>query len=378
MDRGRAQVAKRDLHRLYHRGLGPLDFTGSAKAILRRAVPFDASCWLTVDPATLLFTSGLFDYPPQMARELARNEFLEDDVNKMGQLARQRVPVGVLRATLDGHPERSPRYRDILRPAGLESELRAVYTVDSNTWGGSALYREPGAPEFDPDEAAFVADVARLVAEGFRRSMIAASVMTETLPRGGPGLIVLAGDDSVETMTPDGQRLLEELDADGGGGPARLPRVIVQVAYRARAILAGTALPEHGVARLRVLATSGRWLLIHACVLEGALAGRTAVIIQPAGPAEIAPLIVDAYGLSARERQITQLVLQGASTAEMARVLHLSPFTVQDHLKAIFEKMGVHSRREVASRIFFEHHFPPTVTPHPGTGGFVWQAGRPG
>ena len=375
MDRGQAQAAKRELHRLNHRGLGPVEFTSSAKALLRRAVPFDASCWLTMDPATLLFTSGLFDYPPQMARDLARNEFLEDDVNKMGQLARRRIPVGVLRATLDGHPERSPRYRDILQPAGLESELRAVYTVDANTWGGSALYREPGAPEFEPDEAAFVAEVAREVAEGFRRSLIAASVVTETIPRGGPGLIVLACDDSVETMTPDGQALLEELDM-GGGGTARLPGVIVQVAYRARAIVAGTALPEHGMARLRVLAKSGRWLLIHACVLEGTLAGRTAVIIEPAGPAEIAPLIVEAYGLSPRERQIAQLILQGASTAEMARRLHLSPFTVQDHLKTIFEKMGVNSRREVASRIFFEHHFPPTVAPQPGSGEFVWRAGK--
>src|SRR5262249_39836221 len=76
---------------------------------------------------------------------------------------------------------------------------------------------------------------------------------------------------------------------------------------------------------------------------------------------EIAPLIIAAYGLSQRERQITELVLQGASTTEIASRLSVSPLTVQDHLKAIFEKMGVRSRREVASRIFFDHHFPPTM-----------------
>jgi DNA-binding CsgD family transcriptional regulator len=98
------------------------------------------------------------------------------------------------------------------------------------------------------------------------------------------------------------------------------------------------------------------------------------VILEPARPVEIAPLVVEAYGLTQRERQITQLVLQGASTAEMAAMLHVSPFTVQDHLKAIFEKMGVNSRREVASRIFFDHHYPPTITPESGSGGFAWQA----
>ena len=135
------------------------------------------------------------------------------------------------------------------------------------------------------------------------------------------------------------------------------------MAGRARAIAGpGAPTPQAGPASTRILTRSGRWLLVHAATLEGRLPGRTAVILEPARPVEIAPLIVEAYGLSQRERQITELILQGASTAEMASRLHLSPLTVQDHLKAIFEKMAVGSRREVAARIFFEHHFPPTMT----------------
>ncbi len=60
---------------------------------------------------------------------------------------------------------------------------------------------------------------------------------------------------------------------------------------------------------------------------------------------EIASLIVEAYGLSKRECEVTQVVLHGLSTREIADDLHVSAYTVQDHLKAIFAKVGVGSTR---------------------------------
>jgi len=43
---------------------------------------------------------------------------------------------------------------------------------------------------------------------------------------------------------------------------------------------------------------AGRWLVLHGALLEGTADGRVAVIIEPARAPEIAPLVVQAYGLS--------------------------------------------------------------------------------
>lgn len=73
-----------------------------------------------------------------------------------------------------------------------------------------------------------------------------------------------------------------------------------------------------------------------------------------------------AYGLSERERQVTGLCIQGRSTKEIARALAVSPYTVQDHLKAIFGKTGVRTRGELVGQVFLEHYVP-RWEPLPGT-----------
>jgi DNA-binding CsgD family transcriptional regulator len=108
------------------------------------------------------------------------------------------------------------------------------------------------------------------------------------------------------------------------------------------------------------LPSSGRWLAIYASRTResDSVSANTAVIIQEAKPSEIAPLIIDAYGLSPREARVTRLVLQGLSTKEIASEMGVSPYTVQDYLKTIFAKVGVRSRRELVATIFDQHHRP--------------------
>jgi len=108
----------------------------------------------------------------------------------------------------------------------------------------------------------------------------------------------------------------------------------------------------------RVLADSGTWIVLHGATLVGDGKRRVAVIIEPAHPARITPLLMAAYGLTEREQEVTRLVLQAAATSEIAERLVVSPHTVQEHLKNIFEKTGVRSRRDLVGKVFFAHYEP--------------------
>ena len=58
----------------------------------------------------------------------------------------------------------------------------------------------------------------------------------------------------------------------------------------------------------------------------------------------------DGHGLTQREREVCALVVGGASNAEVAATLFVSPRTVEHHLHSIYRKVGVRSRSQLAAR----------------------------
>jgi len=347
-----------ELVRLVHRGSDVRAFSLGAARVLARAVPFDGVCMLTLDPATLLPTGEVVEngLPEAATARMAEIETRGEDVNAFDALVRSGRGAASLSAATGGDLDRSQRHRELRGPNGFGDELRAVLVSDSATWGGLTLLRGADHDPFTPADAALVAALSPALAEGLRRSLLLSDL---DAPRGerdpSAGLALLAPDHAIVRADAAAERWLDELRAEGRGDP--LPGVVTAVASRARAIVDGTAAPG-ALARARVRTRSGTWVLVRASTLGDGADAPTAVILEPARPEELAPLVAHGYGLTDRERAVTRLIAQGLPTNAIAGRLHISPWTVQDHLKSIFEKAGVGSRGELIARVFFEQDGP--------------------
>lgn len=338
-----------DLVRIIHRQLGPNDLARSIGHSLSRAVPLDGTCLLTVDPATLLPTGEIVEngLPPTAMVRLTEIELGEPDYNKFTTLARAAVPAASLSDATGGDLDRSLRQREIRRPAGFGDELRTVLTDATGTSGTLTLLREARSPNFTVDDVRFLALLSPILAEGVRRATLVSAGTDGATP--GTGFLVLAADDTVELASPAAEQWVDEL-SDPDRPTAQLPAAIRAVVAQTRRIAGGGRGP---IAHARVHTRAGHWVVVRGSPVAD---DRVAVLFEVARPTELASAIADIYGFTERERVITALVARGLTTIEIARRLHLSGYTIQDHLKTIFDKTGTNSRGRLVAHLFFEHH----------------------
>ncbi|SOB88791.1 LuxR C-terminal-related transcriptional regulator [Streptomyces sp. 1331.2] len=318
---------------------------------LRRLVPTDAVFFATVDPASLLFTSAVTEDP--LAGETARfleNEFGRADVNKFADLARSADPVATLDRATRGERAASPRYREIMAPLGLGDELRVALRLGGCCWGVLCLHREQADSGFGDEDLAVLRAVAPHLAEGIRRSVaLGFAGSTSAPPRAAaPGVLVLDAGSVLLSASEEARDWLARLDSADFPAGELLPIAVSAVAARLARLEQGPVdrVPPPSV---RVRDRFGEWWSVHATRLTGPPWPQTAVIVEPAPPQQRSTLLLSAYGLSPAQNRVATLVLRGCSTREISAELCISANTVQEHLTAVFDRLGVRSRRELVA-----------------------------
>jgi DNA-binding CsgD family transcriptional regulator len=235
-----------------------------------------------------------------------------------------------------------------MSPLGLGDELRVALISRGQCWGVLCLHRAAAATGFDDDEMALMRRIAPLLADGIRRGIAVADVTRPDLaPPDGAGVIVLDPDLSVVSINAPAERWLDDL---AGEWPTHFDVPVPIIAAAARVIAPGLDGPvESAVAR--VPCKRGGWISVQASHLRGRGREQVVVLLQPATPQEASSMMLAAHALTPAQHRVTALVLQGRSTAEIVATLQISSHTVQEHLRAVFDRFGVGSRRELVAAL---------------------------
>jgi len=316
----------------------------AAIAELRRAIGFARWCWPLTDPDTGLAMSGIgeFDFAPSLARLVALEE--HGDVTSKPQLiVGARASVALSTATR-GDLARSRRWRECLRPYGIGDEVMTACRDRYGCWGSVELMRDRGDRSFHDDDVRMLDALAPTLGTLVRRSFVRGRKtpgLDVAVPP--PGTIILDGNLSATSWTAPVTDWIGDLS-----GGHMLPPAVYEIGAR---VLTPPAIAHRLPPRVRIRTRSGRWGVIEGARLEGESASHVVITIRAAAADEISDLLCKVHGLTERERQLVSLAREGLPTKQLARALGISPYTVQDHLKAIFEKTGVRSRAELMSQL---------------------------
>jgi DNA-binding CsgD family transcriptional regulator len=342
-DRQTAEIAA-----LSSLGLDSTAFRSETLRRLRALVSIDAAFFATVDPVTLLFTSAVAEEPlGTVAPLFLENEFGQDDVNKFASLASSTDRVGSLDRATRGDRASSLRYRNVMAPLGLGDELRVALMAGGQCWGVLCLHREDAPLGFSGDEIDLVRRLGPHLGEGLRRGLTFSSASDAAGPE-GPGIIILGADLAVMSINAQADRWLGEIAGEDWPNRSELPVPILAAAAQ----LAGDGrqtVPAAAPTRLR--STRGVWITVRASPLHGPAGRQIAVILELANPRQLSSLVLAAHGLTPAQQRVVALVLQGRSTRGIIDELQISSHTLQEHLRGVFEKFGIGSRRELVATL---------------------------
>jgi DNA-binding CsgD family transcriptional regulator len=338
-----------ELKRLAMSGLEVAAFRVEALRRLRSMLTIDAAFFAAVDPETLLFTSVSSEDPLVEAASLfLENEYGRNDVNKFTALAFAADPVSSLDMATRGDRTESARFRELMAPLGLGDELRVALMSRRRCWGVLCLHRSAAAAGFDANEIALVRQIAPVLAEGIRRGISIAGVMRDAqAPPRGAGVVVIDTDLSVLSINAPAQHWLNDIE---GQWPSNFDVPIPVIAAAARVIAPDMDGPVES-ALVRLPSKHGGWISVEASLLRGQGQEQVVVLLQPATSREVSSMVLAAHGLTPAQHRVAALVLQGRSTSEIVLTLQISTNTLQEHLRAVFDRFGVGNRRELVAAL---------------------------
>jgi len=333
-------------------------------AALRRSIPYDESVLFGVDPSSLLFnrilaftgTMGVWLDWLQWVY-LAREPFAELTFPGLMQANLTTIAIHDYPQTSLGIPTQTldrvlavctPKewhhiYHDNLTP--VSGTLRTSFAAKGRWIAAMELGRRESRQAFRPTEVSFMRSLAPLIG----RILQAAYERERALKTGAvgadvSGILVLGANQQEQFCNPAAEEWIRRLGDQDTQREGKFPIAVWAAIAR---LNANHGKPDRA---LHVWTSAGN-LRIEASRSERD--GSTAIVFTPERP-PMPPDIPIHWQLTPQERQVVGLLFQGLSNAQIAAALVVSETTIESHLSHVYEKLSVHSRRELLASLFHD------------------------
>jgi DNA-binding NarL/FixJ family response regulator len=164
-----------------------------------------------------------------------------------------------------------------------------------------------------------------------------------------PAVIIVDGSDRVVMVNDRARKLMREVSgAELSGSGGELSPVLKALVPELRARVRDR-LDTSTVALLTIDNC------VRACLLDGFAGRHLLLVFERVERKDAVQHNLERYALSPRECEVVMLVLYGYSNRRIADQLFLTEYTVEDHFKRIFSKLGVRSRTALAAKILGWH-----------------------
>ena len=274
---------------------------------------------------------------------------------RFAELSGENPVLAYMRRTRDGRPRRIsdflnrceyhalPVYREFYGQIAAEYQVALTLPSRPPVVIGLALTRT--REDFTNPEVELLAAARPHLIQAYRNAELAAAreatitVLERGLEDVGTAVIIVDLYGRVDMATPSGQRLLER--RLGGGGDRLAADVSARLAARREA---GTPATEP------LLIGEGEDQ-ISLRVLHGPEGGSEMLVIEPESSGLSVPAL-QALGLTRRQAEVLRWIALGRRGPDVARLLSLSPRTVEKHLQAVYARLGVENSSQAAATVW--------------------------
>ncbi len=347
----RLTEAYEEIRRISHSGAPLESLTSQITLRMKDLLDVDLVALLVTDPVTFLgldaYTLGFTD---EDVRYFLSHIYLQNEHWSFLDMKANRESISLLSSYTRGKLETEARYTDFYRPYGIEYEVRTTLNTGDAYWGALCLMRGKESRDFTTSEQQVLSQLSHHIGDGMRSAILRRAL--EQDQGGSMTTIMVDKGDRMLFGSRQAEEILEAFASPDQTDRTVLPRPLISVLALRNRGSDPVAVPVEP--RLTLPDQRGRWWTVTA--LEPGAGSHPDVaamlVVSPATPEERFPRLMALYDLTPREREMVEWIAAGLSTKEIAGQLFVSEYTVQDHLKKIFGKLNVTSRRELMALLF--------------------------